>query len=330
MDKMKIFITGIAGFIGFHTAMALRKQGVEVHGCDNFNNYYDPTLKRARHALLRENRVDVIECDIQESEKYAHLFDTVDFTHVIHLAAQAGVRDSMTQPQKYVDSNLNGFIQVLQTLAKRKLKIPFIFASSSSVYGVNHKIPFKESDPTDHPASLYGATKKANELLAYSYHHIYNIPMIGLRFFTVFGPYGRPDMAYFKFTRAIDRGEPIPVYGKGLLTRDFTYVDDIVAGILSTLTYNADFEIFNLGNNQPKSVNAMIEHIEKRLGKKAIIDHCEKPPGDVLTTYADIQKSEQELHYYPKVSFEKGLDNFIDWYVGDWSTRTAAIVAADA
>ncbi len=312
---MKIFITGIAGFIGFHTALSLRKLGAEVHGCDNFNDYYDPALKRARQTILHENQVDVIECDIQESEVYAHLFDAGDFTHFIHLAAQAGVRDSMTKPQKYVDSNLNGFIKVLQILAERGLKIPFIFASSSSVYGVNHQIPFKESDPTDHPASLYGATKKANELLAYSYHHIYNIPMIGLRFFTVYGPYGRPDMAYFKFTKAIDEGRPIPVYGNGLLTRDFTYVDDIVAGIIATLNYPSDFEVFNLGNNQPKSVNALIERIEARLGKKAIIEHFEKPPGDVLTTYADIQKSEQKLHYYPRTTFEKGLDNFIDWYM---------------
>ncbi|MCI5051560.1 MAG: GDP-mannose 4,6-dehydratase [Simkaniaceae bacterium] len=315
MEKMKIFITGISGFIGFHTAIAMSKLGIEVHGCDNFNAYYDPALKRARQAILRDQGVDVIECDIQDVHTLGPLFDRIRFTHFFHLAAQAGVRESMRNPQLYVDSNLNGFIRVLELIAGLRQDIRFVFASSSSVYGVNQTIPFKESDVTDQPASLYAATKKANELIAHSYHHIYKIPMTGLRFFTVYGPWGRPDMAYYKFTQSIDQGKPIPVYGDGTFTRDFTYIDDIVSGILATLKLTSSYDVFNLGNNKPQSVNQLVSLIEERLGKKAEIIYEPQPPGDVITTFADTQKSEQTLHYYPKVSFEKGLDLFIDWYL---------------
>lgn len=309
---MKIFVTGIAGFIGFHTALALHKLGYKVDGCDNFNHYYDPALKRARAAILLKHGISVIESSLENIASLSPLFEA---THIIHLAAQAGVRYSIDHPHVCIDANINGFVHLLECIVKRKEVKKLIFASSSSVYGLNQKIPFREDDPTDAPSSLYGASKKANELIAHAYHHLYGLPMIGLRFFTVYGPWGRPDMAYYSFTHAIQNNLPITVYGNGELTRDFTYIDDIVNGIIAALEHPTDFDIFNLGNNHPESVNTLIAEIEKRLNKTAHIIQAPKPASDVICTYADISKSAQALGYDPKTPLAEGLNRFINWYL---------------
>ncbi|HEY5260224.1 MAG TPA: NAD-dependent epimerase/dehydratase family protein, partial [Rhabdochlamydiaceae bacterium] len=231
---MNIFITGIAGFIGFHVAEALRRRGDTVVGCDNFNSYYDPKLKRDRAALLEKQGVKIIEMDICDGPLLEKHVRENKITHFLHLAAQAGVRHSIKHPEDYVASNLEGFVQVIEVI-RRHPKIPFIYASSSSVYGLNKKIPFSESDPTDMPTSLYGATKKSNELVAHAYHHMYGISVTGLRFFTVYGPWGRPDMAYFSFTDNILKGKPLQIFNEGKMKRDFTYIDDIVAGTLAAI-----------------------------------------------------------------------------------------------
>ncbi len=306
---MKIFITGIAGFIGFHLALFLKERGIFVMGCDNFNSYYDPALKRKRVSLLED--IEVIDADINQFPE--HLLDKYQITHIIHLAAQAGVRYSITHPEKYVDSNLTGFTHILE-ICRKHPQIKLIYASSSSVYGLNKKIPFSETDPTDHPASFYGATKKCNEILAHSYHHLYGISCTGLRFFTVYGPWGRPDMAYFSFTKAILEGKSISVYGNGELKRDFTYIDDIIRGINGAIELSPPWEIINLGNNKPQTVNDLISIIERETGKKAIVEYLPKPPGDVDTTYADISKAQNLLNFSPSTSLEEGISQFIQWY----------------
>lgn len=308
----RIFVTGIAGFIGFHLALALKQRGDFVIGCDNFNAYYDPLLKKKRADLLKEVGVTVFDNDIMQTDCISASLNAEKISHFVHLAAQAGVRHAMTHPESYVHSNINGFVSILEML--RRCPMPLIYASSSSVYGLNAKVPFVETDTTDQPASFYGATKKSNEMIAHAYHHLYQIPITGLRFFTVYGPWGRPDMAYFSFAKAICEGTPIPLFGDGSMRRDFTYIDDIVQGIIAAIDLGAEMEIFNLGNNRPQSVLEMIAILEKLLGKKADIAYQPAPRGEVQTTYADIEKSQRSLGFKPSTSLEKGLERFIEWY----------------
>lgn len=308
---MHIFITGIAGFIGFHLAKALKARGDHVSGCDNFNNYYDPELKRARAKNLLSMNIDVQEADILDTPFLEKALQGK--THLAHLAAQAGVRYSLTHPEAYGRNNLDGFISVLEAL-RHHPQVKCVYASSSSVYGLNKKIPFKETDPTDQPANLYGATKKSNELLAHSYHHLFGLSLTGLRFFTVYGPWGRPDMAYFSFTRAILEETPIPLYNKGNMQRDFTYIDDIVEGTLAAIDLGAPFELFNLGNNKPEEIRTLIALLEQKLGKKARLELLAEMPGEIPITYADITKSQQHLNFQPKTNLNDGLNYFVDWY----------------
>ncbi len=308
-QKKFVFITGIAGFIGFHLASSLIKNGDYVIGCDNFNNYYSPDLKRVRADQLRSLGAHVIEDDIQNIRSLKQ-----NITHIVHLAAQAGVRYSITHPQPYSDSNLDGFLKILE-LCRNTPNVKLVFASSSSVYGGNTKIPFSETDSTDSPVSLYAATKKSGELMAKSYHHLYGIPMVGLRFFTVYGPWGRPDMAYYSFAEKIQREEPIPAFNHGKVERDFTYVDDIVQGTIRALDHCNGYEIYNLGNNKPEPLMHLIELLEKHLGKKAQIDFQPMQMGDVKTTYADIQKAERDLGFSPATSLDVGIAKFSDWFL---------------
>lgn len=319
----KILITGAAGFIGFHLALALKKQGHIVLGCDNFNDYYDPELKIKRTSILGQYDIPCLERDIRESSAIEKIVVDNNVTHLVHLAAQAGVRYSLQHPEKYVDANLDGFVQILE-VCKRHPQMRCVYASSSSVYGLNKKIPFSEEDVTDSPASLYGATKKANEVIAHSYHHLYGISLIGLRFFTVYGPWGRPDMAYFSFTRDILEGRPIKVYGEGLLQRDFTYIDDIIAGIMAAIDYDmTPYEIFNLGNNHPATVLELVGAIEEATNQKAQLDFHPIQPGDVTTTYADITKAQTHLGFSPKTSLQEGIASFVRWYQEEYNFISA-------
>lgn len=306
-----ILVTGGAGFIGFHYLKHLAQLGIPALGLDNFNDYYSPELKRARERELSKLGVSIIERDLCEG--IGDLLQEHQISHVVHLAAQAGVRYSIDNPMAYLHSNLEGFLQVLEG-CRAQPGVRLIYASSSSVYGLNTKIPFSETDPVDHPASLYGATKKSNEILAHSYHHLYKFPCIGLRFFTVYGPWGRPDMAYFKFAEKISRGESIDVYNFGDMRRDFTFVDDIVSGIHACLDLDCGYEVFNLGNHQPEPLLRMIELLEKKLGKTADKQFLPMQAGDVQETYADIEKSRKSLGFYPETSLEEGLELFVDWY----------------
>lgn len=314
MKKNKtVFLTGAAGFIGFHAAQHLVNRGDRVIGFDNFNAYYSPQLKKDRVEKLGHMGIEVIEGDLTNSTLLAEIYQKYDFTHTLHLAAQAGVRYSLTHPQAYVESNLQGFINLLE-VCRHYPKARFVFASSSSVYGCNSKIPFSEKDQTDRPANLYGATKKANELIAYSYHSLYGISMAGLRFFTVYGPWGRPDMAYFSFTKRIFEGQPIEVFNQGKMTRDFTYINDIVSGILASIDLDNPFEIFNLGNNRPADLAYFISLLEKSIGKKAILDYKPMQPGEMEITYADISHSQKILGFTPLTTLEEGIPNFVNWY----------------
>jgi len=309
----RFLITGIAGFIGSHLALALKKRGDWVCGCDNFNLYYSPALKQKRASLLHEAGISVYTQDITDESALKELFTKEKITHIVHLAAQAGVRYSLTNPSAYTESNLRGFVSVLEAV-RAFPSIRLTYASSSSVYGLNTKVPFSESDPVNQPASFYAATKRSNELIAYSYHQMYNIPSTALRFFTVYGPWGRPDMAYYSFTDAILSGKPLTVFGEGLLKRDFTYIDDIIAGTMSAIDFKGECEVFNLGNNYPLSTLDLITTLENLLGKKAILQFATTPPGDVPITYADITKSQTLLEFHPKVRLEEGLTHFVNWY----------------
>ncbi|MFS8564513.1 MAG: NAD-dependent epimerase/dehydratase family protein [Rhabdochlamydiaceae bacterium] len=311
---MRIFITGIAGFIGYHLAMALSERGETVVGCDNFNSYYDPKLKRARAKHLAQLGIQVFEGDITDAVFLEKQVVDLDITHVVNLAAQAGVRYSMVNPKSYVHSNLDGFVSVLEVV-RRYPHIKVIYASSSSVYGLNQKIPFSEIDSTDHPANLYAATKKADELMAFAYHQVYGISVTGLRYFTVYGPWGRPDMAYFSFTKAIWEGTPLEIYNQGNMERDFTYIDDVVRGTIAAIELGSACEIFNLGNNHPESVLTLISLIEKYTGKKAIRKLLPLQLGEVPITYADISKSNKELNFWPTMSLEEGMEKFVEWYL---------------
>jgi UDP-glucuronate 4-epimerase len=315
-SRKRIFITGIAGFIGFHLAKALEQQGHFVMGCDNFNDYYDPGLKKERASQLQ----NVHSMDILDREPLQELIEENAITHVVHLAAQAGVRHSIQFPEKYFDTNLKGFFNVLDIL-RRSPNIHFTFASSSSVYGLNEKTPFSEKDMTDSPANFYGATKKANELMAFSFHHLYKIPMVGLRFFTAYGPWGRPDMAMFSFTRAILSDQPIKAFNHGKMKRDFTFIDDIVAGIIAALNYREGFEVFNLGNSRPEELMDMIALLEKNLKKKAKIELLPMPEGEIPVTCADIAKTKKLLNYSPKTSLEEGVAKFVQWHRNHYSVK---------
>ncbi len=317
-SSKKIFVTGIAGFIGFHLARQLKKRGDLVIGCDNFNTYYDPNLKKARAAILQEEGIEVIDQDICTNPQWDLFFQSRGITHLVHLAAQAGVRHSLHDPYSYVHSNLQGFVHMLEACKKNE-GLRFIYASSASVYGQNKKVPFSESDRTDAPASFYGATKKANELIAQSYHAMYQIPVIGLRYFSVYGPWGRPDMAYFFFTERILKGQPIQLFNHGNMKRDFTYIDDIVQGSIAAIDLDLPCEVFNLGHHEPQSLETMIHCLEQNLGKQAIKEYLPMQPGEVEETYADIQKSERFLHFRPTIPFTEGIRRFVDWYRGYYS-----------
>lgn len=316
----RIFITGAAGFVGFHLALRLKERGDKVIGFDNFNDYYDPALKLARAKELEKAGIRVTEGDLSNESLLKRCVDEHETTHVVHLAAQAGVRYSIKNPHAYVKSNLEGFVNILE-VCRHRSSIPLIYASSSSVYGLNEKTPFSEKDAVDHPVSLYGATKRCNEILAYSYHHLYGIPATALRFFTVYGPWGRPDMAYFSFTKAIIEGDPIEVFNEGKLKRDFTYIDDIVDGIIAAIDLGAPYEIFNLGNHRPVELMTFIETIEKAVGHKAKKIFKPMQAGDVLATYADITHSQKMLNFSPKTALEVGIPRFVEWYKNYYTTH---------
>lgn len=309
----RILITGAAGFIGFHLAQLLTDRGDFCLGLDNFNSYYDPLLKQERASILSSKGIEVIRADIQDKELVQQLLAKHQISHFVHLAAQAGVRHCLSHPNDYVSSNLQGFVSVLEA-CRQDPSIKFIYASSSSVYGLNKKIPFSVEDKTDAPANLYGATKKSNELMAHAYHDIYGIAVTGLRFFTVYGPWGRPDMAYFRFARQICAGEPIQIFNQGQMRRDFTYIGDIIKGITAAIDLGAPCEIFNLGNHRPVELLYMIELLEKALGKKASKEMLPMQPGEVIETYADIEKSTRLLGFKPSVSIEEGITLFVDWF----------------
>ncbi|MCE2983620.1 MAG: NAD-dependent epimerase/dehydratase family protein [Parachlamydia sp.] len=308
-----IFITGAAGFIGYHLALYLHARGDRVIGYDNFNSYYEPALKRARERNLNENGIQVIEGDVQNRDKLEDEIIRHQTTHLIHLAAQAGVRYSLEDPYAYLKTNVDGFLNILEICRSHK-KIKLVYASSSSVYGTNKKMPFSLKDSTDNQASLYGVTKKANELMAQTYHHLFGIECIGLRFFTVYGPWGRPDMAYFSFAKAIMEGKPIEIFNHGAMQRDFTYIDDIVEGISAAIDRKIDFGIFNLGNHQPEELLHFVTVLEKALGFKAQKILKPMQPGDVVSTYADIEESQIALGFTPKVKIEEGLQAFARWF----------------
>lgn len=304
----RVFITGAAGFIGSHLLRNLQKRGDFCLGLDSFNDYYDPKLKRARAQNL-----PILEGNILEEARIRERLEEHQITHVVHLAAQAGVRHSLTNPYAYTDANVNGFVSMLE--ACKKLPIHFTYASSSSVYGLNKKIPFAETDVTDTPANLYGATKKSNELIANAYHNLYQMPVTGLRFFTVYGPWGRPDMAYYQFAERIMNDQPIQIFNHGKMQRDFTYINDIVDGITAAIDLGAKNEVFNLGNNCPVELLNFITLLEKSLGKEAIKEFLPMQAGEVLTTYANIDKAKQMLGYNPKTSIEEGIQRFVEWFL---------------
>lgn len=331
---MKILVTGAAGFIGFHLIKALLETGVSdseysIVGIDNINDYYDVDLKKERLRILGEialpDKFTFIKLDLADREAMSELFATHQFDTVVNLGAQAGVRYSIENPNAYIDSNVVGFVNILEGCRHHDIK-HLIYASSSSVYGMNIKQPFTTADCVDFPISLYAATKKSNELMAHSYSHLYNIPTTGLRFFTVYGPYGRPDMAYFSFTKKILAGERINVFNNGVMQRDFTYIDDIVKGILriinkapspqySTITTaTAPYKIYNIGNNQPVTLRRFITAIEDACGKKAQENLLPMQAGDVPITYADIDELVEDIGFKPETSIEKGIKKFVEWY----------------
>lgn len=313
MKQKRILITGAAGFIGFHLAKHVHSRGDYVLGLDNYNDYYSPKFKRARTQELMKFGVTVMEGDVTDPLLLPHLLQKYEITHLVHLAAQAGIRYSVVNPQTYVSTNITGFLNVLEA-CRQKPNTILAYASSASVYGTNQKVPFSIDDRTDHQASFYAVTKKCNELMAYTYHHLYGIKVTGLRFFSVYGPWGRPDMAVYLFTKAICEGSPIDVYNEGNIYRDFTYIDDIIQGTAAAIDLEADCEVFNLGNHRPESILDLIKTIEDKLGKKAQKRLLPMQAGDVITTYADIEYSRQKLNFVPKTQMKAGISNFIDWF----------------
>ncbi len=329
---MKILITGAAGFIGFHLSRKLLDDSHEMIGIDNLNDYYDPSLKQSRLEVLNKyNNFNFHKVDIKDKAAVDILFETYQPTYVINLAAQAGVRYSIENPYAYVDSNLIGFMNVLEACRNYPVE-HLLYASSSSVYGGNKVTPFSTNHNVDHPVSLYAATKKSNELMAHTYSHLYGIPTTGLRFFTVYGPYGRPDMAYFSFAKDILAGKVIKVFNHGKMERDFTYIDDIVEGIIKLIdkaptankewdeskddlsTSFAPYKIYNIGNNNPVPLMRFINALEAALGKEAEKIYLDMQPGDVLRTYADVSDLERDIGFKPSTSIEDGLKRFVEWY----------------
>jgi UDP-glucuronate 4-epimerase len=327
-----ILVTGAAGFIGFHVARRLLERGDVVLGIDNLNPYYDPSLKAARlENLKRFERFSFQKLDIVDTDAIARLFQREKPERVVHLAAQAGVRYSLTNPHVYVDSNVKGFLNILEGCRHNPIE-HLVYASTSSIYGANTRQPFSEHDNVDHPLTLYAATKKANELMAHTYAHLFRVPSTGLRFFTVYGPWGRPDMALFLFTKGILAGEPIPVFNKGKMIRDFTYIDDIVEGVVRVLdrpaqpdpdfdpddsdpaTSNAPYRIYNIGNNKPIELLRYVAALEKSLGRMAKLDLQPMQPGDVPSTMADVSELENAVGFRPKTTVEEGIERFVDWY----------------
>ena len=331
--RMKILVTGTAGFIGFHFANRLLGEGHEVIGLDSINDYYDVRLKfgRLKVSGINQDQIDYnkliassrhkgyrfIRLNLEDKENLMQLFRDQRFDRVCNLAAQAGVRYSLTNPQAYIDSNIVGFINILEACRHHQCQ-NLVYASSSSVYGSNTKMPFSEKDNVDHPISLYAASKKSNELMAHTYSHLFQIPTTGLRFFTVYGPWGRPDMALFIFTKAILEGSPIQVFNNGEMERDFTYIDDIVEGVYRVIMRitpeKPPFEVYNIGNSKPVKLMDFIRAIENSLGRKAIIEYLPMQAGDVSKTWADVSKLEKDTGYKPDCSVEKGIEKFVGWY----------------
>lgn len=329
---MKILVTGAAGFIGFNLSSRLLKDGHEVYGIDNLNDYYDVSLKKKRLSIVEKQAgFKFILGDLADREKIKNLFEAYSFDYVINLAAQAGVRYSIENPASYIDSNLVGFGNILEGCRHSGVK-HLVYASSSSVYGLNTNMPFSVRHNVDHPISLYAASKKANELMAHTYSYLYKLPTTGLRFFTVYGPWGRPDMALFLFTKAILNNEPIKVFNNGEMQRDFTYIDDIVEGVVRVMnnipapdpdwtsdTPNpsascAPYKLYNIGNNQPVALMAFIKSIEQALGKKAVKKYLPLQPGDVPATYADVNDLIKDTGFKPSTSVEEGINKFVKWY----------------
>jgi UDP-glucuronate 4-epimerase len=329
---MPILLTGAAGFIGFHTTRRLLARGEEVVGIDDFNDYYDPRIKEARAAILeKEPGFRMVRMQCQDREGIAALFKDNSFDRVIHLAAQAGVRYSIENPFAYIDSNIIGFMTILEGCRHNGIK-HLVYASSSSVYGGNRNLPFSINDSVDHPMSLYAATKKSNESMAHTYSSLYDLPTTGLRFFTVYGPWGRPDMALFLFTKAILEGETLPVFNNGRHSRDFTYVDDIVEGILKTLdhpaepnpeydpedpdpgTSSAPWRVYNIGGGHPVELLRYIEVIEETVGRKAKLEMLPMQPGDVPDTCAAVEALMNDVGYRPSTTVEEGIPRFVEWY----------------
>lgn len=317
----KILVTGAAGFIGFHLCKSLLEKGVEVVGFDNINDYYDVNLKYSRLEILEPyEKFTFIKGDLADKAAIDKLFSENKFDIVVNLAAQAGVRYSIDNPQAYIESNVIGFFNILEACRNNPVE-HLLYASSSSVYGNQQKTPFSTEDDVSKPISLYAATKKSNELMAYTYSHLYSIPSTGLRFFTVYGPYGRPDMAYFSFTQKIMKGEKIKIFNNGDMYRDFTYIDDIVKGIENMLSNPPEADengdratVYNIGNNSPEKLMYFIETLENALGKKAEKEFLPMQPGDVYQTYADVTPLIEKFGFKPSTSIEEGLGKFVDWY----------------
>ncbi len=315
LSKHTILVTGGAGFIGSHLVKKLAEMGHEIIVIDNFNPYYDPKLKEARiREFLKDVPFTLYRADIENYTALEQIFKKHKIDYVCHQAAQAGVRYAGTVPFKYARTNFNGTLNLLELARMFKIK-GMVLASSSSVYGDTQQFPLKEEQMTDKPVSLYAATKKSGELIAHAYHRLYNTPITCLRYFTVYGPWGRPDMAYFKFTKSILNGEPIDVYGQGDMERDFTYIDDIVDGVVQAIQKNNSWEIINLGQGNPDSLGKFIGLIEQNLGKEAVKNYLPMQPGDMRRTYADINKAKELLDWQPKVRLEDGMKRFLDWYV---------------
>lgn len=339
--RVNVLVTGAAGFIGYHTAKRLGEKGISVAGIDSLTAYYDVTLKQARLGDLQSNPGFFFhKIDVADSAALRGIFESARPRVVIHLAAQAGVRYSIENPEAYVSSNLVGFANILECCRRHEVQ-HLVFASTSSVYGANATVPFSEHHTTDHPVSFYAATKKANEAMAHSYAWLYSVPCTGLRFFTVYGPWGRPDMALFKFIEAILAGKPIPVFNNGNMVRDFTYVDDIVEGVIRVLNQpaqpnsewdghspdpassTAPYRIYNIGNSKPVDLMRYVEVLEQCLGMKAIIDFQPMQPGDVPETYADTSELQKAVGYKPSTPIEIGVRKFVDWYMSYYERQDA-------
>ena len=317
----KILVTGAAGFIGFHLSKRILEEGGEVIGFDNLNDYYEVSLKESRLEILNKyEKFTFIKGNLADKSAIENMFETYSPDIIVNLAAQAGVRYSIDNPDAYIESNIIGFYNILEACRHHKIE-HLIYASSSSVYGNQKKTPFSTTDNVDHPISLYAATKKSNELMAFTYSHLYKFPSTGLRFFTVYGPYGRPDMAYFSFTKKIMKGETIKIFNNGDMYRDFTYVDDIVQGIMNMLLNppapdeNGDMaKVYNIGNNNPEKLMYFIETLEKAIGKTAQKEYLPMQPGDVYQTYADVTDLQKDFDFKPSTSIEEGLNRFAKWY----------------